>query len=354
MEVLSRLLNKPPVWFRFYDRCERLGLTHLVFANNLMILCAAEKDSLEFVRQVLTDFAGLSGLVANVEKSSMFVASVESREAKKLAASMGFSLSSLPGFWVYLYWWLVRSVLQSFQVFWCSIFVLPACITHEVDRLLRSYLWKGSVVSRGGARVAWDEVCLPLGDGGFGVKHVASLNNSAIMKSEVGRSWCLRAILRSKDRFKHLVRLMIDDGRPCFVWWDPWLSGGAILDSYRSTVVYDIGSSLEAQLSKFMDGEGGWRWPTMSWELLEIWGFIQAVGPRERNQQLHGGRSRSVSALVHLMVSTFMGFWVLFSGFLPNGLRVCVYVLVMFWSYLVGFILVLLLCLCLCFVALMP
>ncbi|XP_038891655.1 uncharacterized protein LOC120081048 [Benincasa hispida] len=121
----------------FHDRCECLGLTHLVFADNLMIFCAAERDSLEFVRQVLTKFVELSGLVANIGKSSMFVAGVESGEAEELG---------------YL----------------SCIFVLPACVTHEVDRLLRSYLWEGSVVSWGGARVAWDEVCLPLGERGVG------------------------------------------------------------------------------------------------------------------------------------------------------------------------------------------
>ncbi|XP_038891664.1 uncharacterized protein LOC120081057 [Benincasa hispida] len=190
--------------------------THLVFADDLMIFCVVERNSLEFMRQVLIEFTELSGLVANVGKSSMFVAGVESGEAEELAAYMGVSLGSLPVRYLGLpllavrlravdcapliqritarirSWavrslsfagrlQLVRSVLQSFQVFWCSIFVFPACVTYEVDRLLRSYLWNGSVVSRGGARVVWDEVCLPLG-GGLGVKHVASWNQAAIMK----------------------------------------------------------------------------------------------------------------------------------------------------------------------------
>ncbi|XP_038904289.1 uncharacterized protein LOC120090641 [Benincasa hispida] len=80
---------------RFHDRYEHLGLTHLVFADDLMIFCAAERDSLEFVRQVLVDFVRLFGLVINVGKSSIFVTGMESGEAEELAASMGFSLGSL-------------------------------------------------------------------------------------------------------------------------------------------------------------------------------------------------------------------------------------------------------------------
>ncbi|XP_038885338.1 uncharacterized protein LOC120075757 [Benincasa hispida] len=57
IEVLSRLLNKPPV---------------------------------------LIEFTGLSGLVANVGKSSMFVVGVESGEAEELAAYTGVYLGSLP------------------------------------------------------------------------------------------------------------------------------------------------------------------------------------------------------------------------------------------------------------------
>ncbi|XP_038876528.1 uncharacterized protein LOC120068959 [Benincasa hispida] len=190
MEVLSRLLNKPPVWFRFHDRCERLGLTHLVFADDLMIFCAAERDSLEFVRQVLTEFAELSGLVANVGKGSMFVAGVESREVEELAAYMSVSLGSLPVRYLSL-----PLLVGQLRVVDCAPLIqrITARIRSWAARslsfagrlqLVRSVLqsFQGSMVSRGGAWVAWDEVCLPLGEGDLGVKHVASWNQAAIMK----------------------------------------------------------------------------------------------------------------------------------------------------------------------------
>ncbi|XP_038885837.1 uncharacterized protein LOC120076132 [Benincasa hispida] len=213
-----------------------------------VLLAIAERDSLEFVRQVLTEFVKLSGLVTNVGKSSMFVAGVESVEVEVLAVYMGVSLGSLP--FRYLGLPLLAGRLRVVD---CAPLIqrITARIRSWAVRSLSfagrlqlvSYLWKGSVVSRGSAQVAWDEVCLPLEEGGLGVKHVAAWNQAAIM-------------------------------------------------------------NLDARLSEFMDGEGGWRWSTVSWELLKIWGFIQAVRPRERNRRLYGGRLRLVSALVHLMVST--------------------------------------------------
>ncbi|XP_038895844.1 uncharacterized protein LOC120084011 [Benincasa hispida] len=262
---------------RFHDRCEHLGLTHLVFADDLMIFCAVERDSLEFVRQVLTEFAELSGLVANVGKSSMFVAGVESREAEELTVYMGVSLGRL-------------------RAMDCAPLIqrITACIRSWAGRSLSfagrlqlvSYLWKGSVVSQSGARVAWDEVCVSLEEGGLGVKHVASWNQAAIMKllwhllmksGSLWVAWVEANVLRGRSLWA--VR-----SKSCFVWWDPWLPGGALLDSYGSTMIHDARSSLEARLSEFLNGEGGWRWPTVSWDLLEIWGFIQAVGPRMRGE----------------------------------------------------------------------
>ncbi|XP_038902349.1 uncharacterized protein LOC120088982 [Benincasa hispida] len=127
---------------RFHDRCESVGWTHLVFADDLMIFYAAEKDSLEFVRQVLADFAGYLGL-------PLLAGRLRAVDCAPLIQRITARIRS----------WTAQSL--SFA---------------------GSYFWKGSAMSRGSARVAWDEVCLPLGEGGLGVKHVASWNQVAIMK----------------------------------------------------------------------------------------------------------------------------------------------------------------------------
>ncbi|XP_038888122.1 uncharacterized protein LOC120078021 [Benincasa hispida] len=190
IEILSRLLNNHPVWFRFHDRCERVGLTHLVFVDDLMIFCAAKRDSLEFVRQVLADFAGLSGLVANVGMSSMFFVGVESGKAEELAAFMGFSLGSL----------LVR------------------------------YLG------------------LPLLTGRLRVRDCAPLIQRITARI---RSWAARS-LSFAGRLQ-LIRSVLQSFQFCFVWWDPWLLRDAILDSYGSMVVYDaeggtaVGSKVKGE-----------------------------------------------------------------------------------------------------------
>ncbi|TYK18951.1 uncharacterized protein E5676_scaffold418G00380 [Cucumis melo var. makuwa] len=311
MEVLSRMLNKIPQSFQFHHRCEKVKLTHLTFADDLMIFCAADELSIRFIRDCLQKFGELSGLFANPRKSSIFVAGVNNENASHLAACMGFVRGNLSVRYLGLplltgrlcsndcapliqritsqirSWTarvlsfagrmqLVCSVLRSLQVYWASVFVLPAYVHNEVDKILRSYLWRGKEEGRGGIKVAWVDVCLPFEEGGLGIRDGPSWNIASTLKilwlmltnsgslwvawveayilkrrslwdvdSRVGRSWCLRAILRKREKLKHHVRMKVGNGNRCRVWLDPWLQGGAILERLvRVLVLVIVGSGF--------------------------------------------------------------------------------------------------------------
>lgn len=62
MEVLSRMLNARPNEYGFHPRCERIGLTHLCFADDLMIFCSTSRDSFSVVQDILEQFNVLLGL----------------------------------------------------------------------------------------------------------------------------------------------------------------------------------------------------------------------------------------------------------------------------------------------------
>ncbi|KAL0556476.1 hypothetical protein IC582_004990 [Cucumis melo] len=205
---------------------------------------------------------------------------------------------------------LVRFVLRSLQVYWASVFVLPAYVHHEVDKILRSYLWRGKEEGRGGIKVAWVDVCLPFEEGGLGIRDGPSWNIASTLKilwlmltnsgslwvawveayilkgrsvwdvdSRVGRSWYLRAILRKREKLKHLVRMKVGNGNSCRVWLDSWLPGGAILEQVGERVMYDAASRREARLSDFIDPDGEWLWPRVSLDLIDLWERVQEVSP---------------------------------------------------------------------------
>ncbi|KAL0346003.1 UNVERIFIED_CONTAM: Retrovirus-related Pol polyprotein from type-2 retrotransposable element R2DM [Sesamum radiatum] len=60
---------------------------------------------------------------------------------------------------------LIKSVLKALEVYWAIAFILPKGVIKEIEKQLRSFLWKGTA-SSGYSKVAWDQVCKPLAKGG--------------------------------------------------------------------------------------------------------------------------------------------------------------------------------------------
>lgn len=69
MEVLMRMLNRPSSGFRYHPKCEKVGLTHIYLANDVMIFSSGDVASLSFIKASLASFGKVVGLVANTRKS---------------------------------------------------------------------------------------------------------------------------------------------------------------------------------------------------------------------------------------------------------------------------------------------
>ncbi|KAK3229311.1 hypothetical protein Dsin_001192 [Dipteronia sinensis] len=79
MEVLSSLLAECVVkkkGFCYHHRFSKVGLTHLCFADDLLIFSEASVRSVSAIQKVLSEFELLSCLKANPDKSTCFCAGV--------------------------------------------------------------------------------------------------------------------------------------------------------------------------------------------------------------------------------------------------------------------------------------
>lgn len=77
---------------------------------------------------------------------------------------------------------LISSVLFSMQVYWSSLFIIPKKVIKEIEAMHRSFLWSGLELKKTGAKVAWDRLCAPRGEGGLGFKSMEIWNKAAVSK----------------------------------------------------------------------------------------------------------------------------------------------------------------------------
>ena len=86
MNVLSLKLDKAMVErkFKVHPGCQNLSLTHLCFADDLMVFVEGSKDSVQGAISVFDEFEVWSGLSISVEKSTIFMAGVSVDEKRSI------------------------------------------------------------------------------------------------------------------------------------------------------------------------------------------------------------------------------------------------------------------------------
>lgn len=82
--------------FKFHPMCKQLKLTHLVFADDLLIFCKRQEKFASRVMKALDHFTKVIGLIANMEKSSIFVTGVDEATKKRLLGITGFTIRTFP------------------------------------------------------------------------------------------------------------------------------------------------------------------------------------------------------------------------------------------------------------------
>jgi len=71
MEYFSRLMLQAStlLQFRHHPHCRALNLTHLMFADDLILFCKANVPTIHIIKDALEKFSLGAGLEANLRKS---------------------------------------------------------------------------------------------------------------------------------------------------------------------------------------------------------------------------------------------------------------------------------------------
>lgn len=219
MEYLSKTLkcmsHLPD--FHFHPMCKKLKLTHLVFADDLMIFCKGDIQSVARVMEALDHFSRVTGLEANLEKSNIFLAGVNDQLRDQLILKTGVTLGVFPikylGLPLSSKKWskmdchqlieritsrittayskqlsyagrlqLINAVLFSIHSFWGAVFILPQSVLKAVDKKCRDYLWGGNEEKNKISLVAWEKLCVPKSFGGLNIKGSRMWNMASVGK----------------------------------------------------------------------------------------------------------------------------------------------------------------------------
>lgn len=231
MEYLSRYLNRVTTrnrrcGFNFHAKCEPLRISHLVFADDLMIFSRGDASSVQIICEGLEGFGDRSGLRANALKSNVILAGVEEYEKENILRVTGFTTGRLPFRYLgvplsgeflkladfaplldkvtaTLCSWaglnlsyagkieVIKSVIQGIQSFWLGIIPISSTVLDKISAICRRFLWGGDF-----AKVAWNTICCGKKFGGLGLMNTKVWNTALLAKilwnihSKKDTLWC--------------------------------------------------------------------------------------------------------------------------------------------------------------------
>ncbi|XP_048599611.1 uncharacterized protein LOC106398140 [Brassica napus] len=98
MNCLSYMLNQAAAQekVKYHTNCRAMKLTHLSFADDLLIFIDGSLESVQNVLQVLHEFEQRSDLAVSFQKTSFFASGLDDSEVATIQASTGMVCGTLP------------------------------------------------------------------------------------------------------------------------------------------------------------------------------------------------------------------------------------------------------------------
>lgn len=197
--------------------CKLLFITHLCFADDLMVFVEGSKESVKEALSVFDKFADWSGLHISIAKSTLYLAGVSEEEEVRILSNFSFAKGVLPIRYLGLplmtkamrkqdYFplvekircristltskflsyagrlQLIKAVLMSLVNFWATVYLLPSKCIQEIESLCGAFLWTGPELKVMGAKVAWNVVCQTKQEGGLGIRALKVVNRVNVLK----------------------------------------------------------------------------------------------------------------------------------------------------------------------------
>nr|XP_043629979.1 uncharacterized protein LOC122601279 [Erigeron canadensis] len=223
MEVLTLILQKlvrESPHFSFYNQCKEEQIINLCFVNDLFLFARGDLASAKFEEGSLPiRYLGVPLISSRLVYKDCKVL-LERMQAmithwKNKSLSFAGRLQ------------LINSFLCSMHIYWASIFILPISILHELEKMMRGFLWCQGPMAKGKAKVAWKDCCLPKYERGLGC------------------SWGWRKILLLRDFIRPHIKYRIGNGDTTSAWFDFRLDIGPLCNYISNREIIRAGFKKE-------------------------------------------------------------------------------------------------------------
>ncbi|GJV63641.1 hypothetical protein Tco_1474469 [Tanacetum coccineum] len=266
MEILTLLLQRrvrESMVFKTHRYCGKLELINLCFADDLFLFTHGDVDSAIMIKDALEEFKNVS-------------------EGQLPVKCLGVPLVSS------------RLIFRDCKelIERASVFILPSRVLLDIEQLMRGFLWCQGELRKGRAKVAWEVMCLPMDEGGLGIRRL-DIFNKALMVTHIwkllsmkeslwvkwihtyklrGRnfwdyplrgnmSWGWRKILQLRLIIREFIKFKIGDGATASVWFDKRSEGDPLANTVSSRDIFRAGLDFSTKVRDVIL-HGTWNWPS--------------------------------------------------------------------------------------------
>jgi len=222
--------------------------SHSFYADDIMVYCKGNLESLEALRDLFTKYANSAGQVMSCRKSTIFAGGISSARLQNIINLFGFSVGSFPfnylGVPIFkgrpktcylqpiadkvkskLSAWkasllsiagriqLVKSMVTGMLTHTRAIYSWPISLLKDLEKCIKKIIWSGDTTKRKLVTVAWKKICSPYEEGGLGILSLICLNEAFNLKLcwdmlNSDEDWAIllksRAIRRNKPIKHHI------------------------------------------------------------------------------------------------------------------------------------------------------
>ncbi|GJU13851.1 RNA-directed DNA polymerase, eukaryota, reverse transcriptase zinc-binding domain protein [Tanacetum coccineum] len=281
----------------------QLKISHLCFADDLLVLCHGDVKSVKVVKGALNHFCNMSGLKLNMGKSTVFFGNLKDHVKQAILFVLPSKVGSLPVSYLGVPlvskqigindWKKLLDKIKERVLNWKNKMLTYAGRLQLIASVLSAIYNQGDL-KRGSAKVSWKVVCGSKSQGGLGLKNLGAWNevlmtkhlcNIACNKESLwvkwvnvvrlkGRSiWGIatntnasaswKHILSLRDKVRHHIIKKIRNGKECFMWFDKWWEKGIISEIIPIEVIQEANLNRNMKVREMIE-KGEWKWP-LNW-----------------------------------------------------------------------------------------